>query len=76
LSAHFDCLVLVLQEFVSICEALELVPEDELEASRQGAPDTFATHRAKKVCCFLLLVLLYNHSHISRIKTSKKKWTN
>lgn len=53
-----------MQEFVSICEALELVPEDELEASRQEASDTYATRRAKKVCYFLLYVLLSSHSHI------------
>ncbi|KAJ4820962.1 PP2A regulatory subunit TAP46 [Rhynchospora pubera] len=41
-----------LKEFMSICEALELVPEDELEAIRQGASDTFATRRAKKIARF------------------------
>ncbi|WOL15715.1 PP2A regulatory subunit TAP46 [Canna indica] len=41
-----------LKEFISICEALELVPEEELEASRQGGPDTFATRRAKKIARF------------------------
>ncbi|XP_078168241.1 2A phosphatase associated protein of 46 kD isoform X2 [Carex rostrata] len=41
-----------LKEFISICEALELVPEDELDASRQGGADTFATRRAKKVARF------------------------
>ncbi|WOK99869.1 PP2A regulatory subunit TAP46 [Canna indica] len=41
-----------LKEFISICEALELVPEEELEASHQGGPDTFATRRAKKIARF------------------------
>lgn len=48
----------MLQEFISICEALELIPEEELEISGQGGPDTFATRRAKKVIiltCFLVL---------------------
>ncbi|CAL9161236.1 unnamed protein product [Musa hybrid cultivar] len=37
-----------LKEFISICEALELVPEEELESSSQGGADTRATQRAKK----------------------------
>ncbi|CAL9073162.1 unnamed protein product [Musa acuminata var. zebrina] len=37
-----------LKEFISICEALELVPEAELESSSQGGADTRATQRAKK----------------------------
>ncbi|KAJ3671198.1 hypothetical protein LUZ60_008624 [Juncus effusus] len=39
-----------LKEFVSTCEALELVPEEELEASTRG--DTFANLRAKKIARF------------------------
>lgn len=31
------------KEFISICEALELVPEEELESSSQGGADTQAT---------------------------------
>nr|CAD1824301.1 unnamed protein product [Ananas comosus var. bracteatus] len=41
-----------LKEFISICEALELIPEEELEISGQGGPDTFATRRAKKIARF------------------------
>lgn len=37
------------KEFISISEALELVPEEELESFSQGGPDNFATQRAKKV---------------------------
>ncbi|KAG8093556.1 hypothetical protein GUJ93_ZPchr0012g21988 [Zizania palustris] len=41
-----------LKEFISICEALELIPEDELELSRQRQPDTMANRRAQKVARF------------------------
>ncbi|GJN07045.1 hypothetical protein PR202_ga24834 [Eleusine coracana subsp. coracana] len=37
-----------LKEFFSICEALELIPQDELELSRQKQPDTAANRRAQK----------------------------
>ncbi|KAJ6418826.1 hypothetical protein OIU84_002078 [Salix udensis] len=30
-----------LKEFISFCEAMELVPEEELQGSSQGAPNTF-----------------------------------
>nr|XP_051205564.1 PP2A regulatory subunit TAP46-like [Lolium perenne] len=38
-----------LKEFISTCEALELVPENELELSRQGRPETAANRREQKV---------------------------
>ncbi|KAG6486385.1 hypothetical protein ZIOFF_054955 [Zingiber officinale] len=41
-------LLAVSKEFISIFEALELVPEDELESFSQGGPDNFTTRRAKK----------------------------
>ncbi|XP_073006868.1 PP2A regulatory subunit TAP46 [Typha latifolia] len=41
-----------LKEFISICEALELIPEEELEISGQRGADTFATRRAKKIARF------------------------
>lgn len=41
-----------LKEFISICEALELISEDELEISRQKQPDTMANRRAQKVARF------------------------
>lgn len=41
-----------LKEFISICEALELISEDELELSRQKQPDTMANRRAQKVARF------------------------
>ncbi|CAO2838612.1 unnamed protein product [Amaranthus hypochondriacus] len=41
-----------LKEFVSFCEAMELIPEDELESSRQGGSNTFADKRAKKIARF------------------------
>lgn len=42
------------QEFISFCEAMELVPEEELETSTQGGPNSFADRRAKKVFSSLL----------------------
>ncbi|XP_062203285.1 PP2A regulatory subunit TAP46-like [Phragmites australis] len=41
-----------LKEFISICEALELIPEDELELSRQKQPDAAANRRAQKIARF------------------------
>nr|AAO72555.1 PP2A regulatory subunit-like protein [Oryza sativa Japonica Group] len=41
-----------LKEFISICEALELISEDELELSRQKQPDTMANRRAQKAARF------------------------
>ncbi|OEL38125.1 PP2A regulatory subunit TAP46 [Dichanthelium oligosanthes] len=38
-----------LKEFIALCEVLELIPEDELELSRQRQPDTMANRRAQKV---------------------------
>ncbi|PKA57205.1 PP2A regulatory subunit TAP46 [Apostasia shenzhenica] len=37
-----------LKEFLSICEALELLPEEEIERSMQRGPEDFAALRAKK----------------------------
>ena len=42
-------LCFVLQEFISICEALDLVPEEEMGNSALGVADTLAVQRAKKV---------------------------
>ncbi|KAB2086002.1 hypothetical protein ERO13_A05G415000v2 [Gossypium hirsutum] len=41
-----------LKEFISFCEAMELVPQEELEASVQGASNSFADRRALKIACF------------------------
>lgn len=41
-----------LKEFVSFCEAMELIPEEELESSRQGGSSTFADKRARKIARF------------------------
>ncbi|KAL2556256.1 PP2A regulatory subunit TAP46 [Forsythia ovata] len=41
-----------LKEFVSFCEAMELVPEDELAASAQLGGNSFADQRAKKIARF------------------------
>ena len=30
------------EEFISLCEAMELVPKEELEASTQGVPNSLA----------------------------------
>ena len=37
------------KEFISLCEAMELVPKEELEASTQGVPNSLADQRARKV---------------------------
>jgi hypothetical protein len=53
----------LLQEFISICEALELIPKDELESYRQKQADTPANKRAQKVrllsCPFLPTAMFY-----------------
>ncbi|CAA2968979.1 PP2A regulatory subunit TAP46-like [Olea europaea var. sylvestris] len=41
-----------LKEFISFCEAMELVPEDELAASAQSGGNSFADQRAKKIARF------------------------
>ncbi|RLM58296.1 PP2A regulatory subunit TAP46-like [Panicum miliaceum] len=41
-----------LKEFIALCEVLELIPEDELELSRQKQPDTVANRRAQKIARF------------------------
>jgi hypothetical protein len=41
-----------LKEFISICEALELIPKDELESYRQKQADTPANKRAQKIARF------------------------
>ncbi|PIN27122.1 Protein phosphatase 2A-associated protein [Handroanthus impetiginosus] len=41
-----------LKEFISFCEAMELVPAEELESSTQLMGNTFADRRAKKIARF------------------------
>ncbi|XP_021763897.1 PP2A regulatory subunit TAP46-like isoform X2 [Chenopodium quinoa] len=41
-----------LKEFVTFCEAMELLPEEESESSKQGSYNTFADKRAKKIARF------------------------
>ncbi|XP_077249623.1 2A phosphatase associated protein of 46 kD [Tasmannia lanceolata] len=41
-----------LKEFISFCEALELVPEEELESLAQEGPDNPAARRAIKIARF------------------------
>lgn len=41
-----------LKEFISFCETMELVPEEEMETSKQGGANTFADRRAKKIARF------------------------
>ncbi|THU70466.1 hypothetical protein C4D60_Mb08t25310 [Musa balbisiana] len=41
-----------LKEFISICEALELIPEEELERSSERGANTPANQRAKKITRF------------------------
>ncbi|CAN4110239.1 unnamed protein product [Withania somnifera] len=48
-----------LKEFISFCEAMKLVPEEEMETSKQDGANTFADRRAKKVV-LLLCFFLFN----------------
>ncbi|MBA0755626.1 hypothetical protein Gogos_020395 [Gossypium gossypioides] len=41
-----------LKEFMSFCEAMELVPQEELEVAVQGASNSFADRRALKIARF------------------------
>ncbi|KAK9291497.1 hypothetical protein L1049_019445 [Liquidambar formosana] len=41
-----------LKEFIQFCEAMELVPEEELESSTQGGPNSLVDRRAKKIARF------------------------
>ncbi|KAI4337978.1 hypothetical protein L6164_016337 [Bauhinia variegata] len=41
-----------LKEFISFCEAMELVPKEELESYTQGAPKSVADQRARKIARF------------------------
>ncbi|XP_048231441.1 PP2A regulatory subunit TAP46 [Ricinus communis] len=41
-----------LKEFLSFCEAMELVPQEELQASSQGGSNSFAERRAQKIARF------------------------
>ncbi|KAJ1392649.1 TAP46-like protein [Sesbania bispinosa] len=41
-----------LKEFISFCEAMELVPKEELESCMQGAPNSVADQRARKIARF------------------------
>ncbi|XP_009763650.1 PP2A regulatory subunit TAP46-like [Nicotiana sylvestris] len=41
-----------LKEFISFCETMELVPEEEIVTSTQGGANSFADRRAKKIARF------------------------
>lgn len=41
-----------LKEFISFCEAMELVPKEELESYMQGVPKAVADQRARKIARF------------------------
>ncbi|KAG2701432.1 hypothetical protein I3843_06G040900 [Carya illinoinensis] len=41
-----------LKEFISFCEAMELVPEEELETSIQGGSNSLVDRRAQKIARF------------------------
>lgn len=48
-SSHFNLPFFYLQEFISFCETMELVPEEEIETSTQGGANSSVDRRAKKV---------------------------
>lgn len=52
------------QEFISFCEAIELVPEEELESSAQATGNTFADQRATKVDVDFFLFFYFLMFHI------------
>ncbi|KAL8140409.1 hypothetical protein V2J09_006430, partial [Rumex salicifolius] len=41
-----------LREFISFCEPLELVPQEEIETSLQGGTNVLADQRARKIARF------------------------
>ncbi|KAL8167807.1 hypothetical protein V2J09_009306 [Rumex salicifolius] len=41
-----------IQEFISFCEPLELVPQEEIETSLQGGTNVLADQRARKIARF------------------------
>ncbi|KAJ0045090.1 hypothetical protein Pint_05059 [Pistacia integerrima] len=41
-----------LKEFLSFCEAMELIPKDELETCAQAGPNAFVDQRARKIARF------------------------
>ncbi|XP_024029769.1 PP2A regulatory subunit TAP46 [Morus notabilis] len=41
-----------LKAFISFCESMELLPEEELEASTRGGSDSFVYRRARKIARF------------------------
>ena len=49
-----NCGCHVLQEFVSFCEAMELLPKEELETSVHGGSNQMVDRRARKVLMHIL----------------------
>ncbi|GAB2265063.1 PP2A regulatory subunit tap46 [Dionaea muscipula] len=41
-----------LKEFISLCEAMELIPQEELESTGQGGSNSFVDRRARKIARF------------------------
>ncbi|MBA0731125.1 hypothetical protein Golax_023143 [Gossypium laxum] len=66
-----------LKEFMSFCEAMELVPQEELEVAVQGASNSFADRRALKEYIDLngnsvvVYVLFCACKHIARFKRQR-----
>lgn len=54
-----NCGCRVLQEFVSFCEAMELLPKEELETSVHGGSNQMVDRRARKVLMYILSHLLF-----------------
>lgn len=54
-----NCGCHVLQEFVSFCEAMELLPKEEFETSVHGGSNQMVDRRARKVLMYILSHLLF-----------------
>ncbi|KAJ6677368.1 PP2A REGULATORY SUBUNIT TAP46 [Salix viminalis] len=60
-----------LKEFLSFCEAMELVPEEELQTFSQGTPNTFADRRALKIARYRRQIAA--EAKLEKIK-EQKEW--
>ncbi|KAH8487647.1 hypothetical protein Peur_069044 [Populus x canadensis] len=60
-----------LKEFLSFCEAMELVPEEELQTFSQGTPNTFADRRALKIARYRRQIAA--EAKLEKIKEQKER---
>ncbi|KAL9374713.1 hypothetical protein Peur_031592 [Populus x canadensis] len=60
-----------LKEFLSFCEVMELVPEEELQTFSQGTPNTFADRRALKIARYRRQIAA--EAKLEKIKEQKER---